>query len=180
MRSSFGLEFLHLNGGPKSLIACETVNIAPMLAGRFNVDNGRYGHPIRLVGIMKMHGRVVNFTAHAVKPKIAQAGIHGRNQFSDGAALLLDPNRTRKWDWIVLTAKLKRRRGRSTGNGFEIYFSKGHTVDSFLACGLERIAGLIRRVNNQEHAAKAVGNEQGARRITEGGFARIPGLDELQ
>src|SRR5439155_24341187 len=128
MRSSFCLKFLHLDGGPKSLVTGEAMNIAPMLASRFNVDNGRYGHPIRLLGIMKMHCGVVNFTAHVVKTDIAQTGIHGRDQFSDRAALLLDPNRTGKGDWIVLATKLQRRGRRSTGNGLEVYFSKAHTI----------------------------------------------------
>jgi hypothetical protein len=79
-----------------------------------------------------------------------------------------------------VATELQRGGRRSAGNKLEIYFSKVQTVDGFLASGLEHIAGLIGRVDNQEHAGKAVGNEQGARRITEGGFARIPGFDELQ
>src|SRR2546422_2178371 len=65
---------------PRSTLFPYTTLFRSMLAGRFNIDDGGYGHPIGFVGIMKMHGGVMNFTAHAVKTQIAQAGIHGRSE----------------------------------------------------------------------------------------------------
>src|SRR2546429_177645 len=89
--SWFGLQILHADGRAESLVTGKTVNIAPVLPRRFDVDDSGNGHPIRFIGIVETHQGIVDFAAHARESEVAETGIERGHHLLDRSALGLDP-----------------------------------------------------------------------------------------
>src|SRR5229473_2532713 len=128
MRSWFTLSLLDLNSGLKSFVTCKAVNIAPVLAGCFHIDNRGYGHPVGLLRIVEIDRRIVNLAVHALQAKIGEAGIHGSDQLDYGAGLRLDPDRPRKWDGIISASKLHGCGRRCSRHGTEMDANVGDAI----------------------------------------------------
>src|SRR6516225_5744167 len=126
---------------------------------------------------MELHDGIVYFAAKIVESEVVYAFVERRSEFYYRTGVLINPDIAFKLQGVVAPAQLYRSRGRSSRQWLEVNLDERPAFDCFLGDRLEGVAGLVILVQHQEHACKAIGDQQGLAWIPE---CRLLGLAALR